>query len=234
MMRRSLAGAYRILEAGDGMDAIRVMRDIEPDTGSFGGGTGLAESREPDGRIDCIVSDINMRPMNGLEFVRTIRAGGAAVSRDIPVIMLTSHTEKHLLATSIALDTNGYLIKPSSAKAVIERIEQVAGMPGPVKPESDYAALAIPELGASDLWSVSVALSHAMPPVSAADLAGGRVVRVKPSELKIDDRLAENLCTEDGVLVVPGLSRVTPALIAAIRDLSQHVTLQAQVAVFHG
>jgi CheY-like chemotaxis protein len=95
MMRRALVGmgTYQILEASDGLDAIRLMRELASNTGSLGAGTDLmAKPQEGAAKIDCIVSDINMLPMNGLEFVKAIRVGLAPIPRNTPVIMLTGRS----------------------------------------------------------------------------------------------------------------------------------------------
>jgi CheY-like chemotaxis protein len=227
-------GRYRLLEAADGKAAIELMRNATTKHNNVAG-TDLLQNRSAgDLQIDCIVSDINMLPMNGLEFVKAIRTGLTPVDRGIPVLMLTGHTEKHLLATSIQLDVNGFLVKPVSAKVFIERIEHALDAPTSLKPVADYATLVVPELDAEDLWSSSAAMRGSAPAMRAADLVDSQARRVPPSELRVGDRLAEDLRTEDGVLVVPSGSRVAPALIAAIHDLAQVVTLQARVAVLAG
>jgi hypothetical protein len=151
--------------------------------------------------------------------------------------MLTGHAEKHFLATAIALDANGFLVKPVSATVFHERIGRAISSPTEPKPANDYAMLIVPDIEAEDLWSSTASMKqpHAAP-VRAADLAGhGRKqlpLAVAPGDLKIGDRLAEDLRTDEGILVVPNGSRVAEALIAAIHDLSEIVTLQPNVSVF--
>jgi CheY-like chemotaxis protein len=230
-------GGYQVLEAGDGMAALDLMRDSATKLGGAAG-TDLMESRPTAGaQIDCIIADINMLPMNGLEFVKSVRIGLASVARDVPVIMLTGHAEKHFLAAAIALDVSGFLIKPISGVVFRERIDRAIGTPIELKASTDYATLIVPDVDITDRWSSDAAASSSTKPVRASDLAGRNSEHVPHtvalSELRTGDRLSEDLRTDEGVLVVPKGTRVAPALIAAIKDLSEIVTLQPRVAVFH-
>jgi hypothetical protein len=151
--------------------------------------------------------------------------------------MLTGHAEKHFLAAAIALDANGFLVKPVSASVFHEKIGRAITAPAPSRPATEYAMLIVPDIETKDLWSSTAAMKKPdTAPVRAADLAGqGRKqlpLAVAPSDLQIGDRLAEDLFTDEGILVVPNGSLVAQALIVAIQDLSEVVTLQPQVSVF--
>lgn len=231
------AGGYQILEAGDGVAAIDLMRDAATKLGGAAG-TDLMETQAATGaEIDCIVTDINMLPMNGLEFVKAIRIGLGSVARDIPVIVLTGHAEKHFLAAAIALDVSGFLVKPISGVLFRERIERAIATPITLKAPADYATLIVPDVDITDRWASDAAAAGNVRPVRAADLAGRDSEHaphtVALSELKTGDRLSEDLRTDEGVLVVPKGTRVAPALIAALKDLSEIVSLQPRVAVLH-
>jgi CheY-like chemotaxis protein len=239
MMRRALTalGPYQIIEASDGVDAIERMGDATKKLGQAAAGTDLMEKPSGASRIDCIISDINMLPMNGLEFLKAIRVGLAPIPRNTPVIMFTGHAERHFLATAIALDASGFLVKPVSANAFQERIERAVAAPITPRDASTYATLIVPDIESKDLWSSTAAMKQpGRAPVRAVDLANpGRTqlpLAVAPGELQIGDRLAEDLMTDDGVLVVPGGSRVAPALLAAIHDLAEVVKLPPAVTVF--
>ncbi len=232
MMRRALTGLgeYQILEAADGLEAIKLMGNIQAKSGS-------AAQSASGTKIDCIVSDINMLPMNGLEFLKAIRVGLAPIPRNTPVVMLTGHAEKHFIATAIALDANGFLVKPVSANVFQTRIERAIASPTEPKAAADYALLIVPDIEATDLWSSTASAKQSnVAPVRASDLAGtghGQLpISVAPVDLRIGDRLAEDLLTDEGILVVPGASRVAASLIAAINDLSEVVKLQPSITVY--
>ena len=231
-------GAYQVLEASDGMAAIELMRDAATKVGGAAG-TDLMESQATAGaQIDCIVSDINMLPMNGLEFVKAVRIGLGSVAREIPVIVLTGHAEKHFLAAAIALDVSGFLVKPISGVVFRDRIERAISTPITLKAAGDYATLIVPDVDITDRWASDAAAAGNAKPVRAADLAG-RTGEHAPhvvmlADLRTGDRLSEDLLTDEGVMVVPKGTRVAPALMAALKDLSEIVTLLPKVAVFRG
>jgi CheY-like chemotaxis protein len=229
----ALRGTYRVLEAEDGMAAVRVMGETAASLKPPAAGTDLMAAEQHKATIDCIISDINMLPMNGLEFLKAIRLGLTPIRRDTPVIMLTGHAEKQFLATAVALDANGFVVKPVSAKVLQERIERATAERHVVKPAAEYAPLIIPDIEAQDLWSSSATAKRATPPIHASDLAGGQHVAqaVPIADLQVGDRLAEDISTEDGVMVVPGGSLVTTSLRAALKDLSEIVTLKTTVMV---
>ena len=90
IIARSLAalGLNDIVEAADGKDALNV----------YGDGNG----------IELIITDWNMPEMNGLEFVKAVRAAGATV----PIMMVTTESEKESVLQAIQAGVNDYLVKP--------------------------------------------------------------------------------------------------------------------------
>jgi CheY-like chemotaxis protein len=229
-------GSHVVLQAIDGMAAITSMRDSAMEVSNAAGTDLMENASRPKVKIDCIVSDINMQPMNGLEFVKAIRIGLAGIARDTPVIMFTGHAEKYFLAAAIALDVSGFLVKPVSVKLLRERIKRAIDTHVALKSPSDYATLIIPDIERDEQWSSGTRLGKPMVPVRASDLIGrygGKLPHVVPlMELKTGDRLSNDLLTREGVMVVPRGTKVVPALITSIKDLSEIVELQQQVAVF--
>ena len=62
-----------IREAQDGTDALALLKDVP---------------------FDMIITDWNMKPMNGLQFVRSIRLSKDTPNRYIPIIMVTAFTDQ--------------------------------------------------------------------------------------------------------------------------------------------
>jgi FixJ family two-component response regulator len=71
------------------------------------------------GRVDCIVSDIHMPGMDGLEFKRQLDA----ISDGTPVIMITGRTHPHLDAEVSAVGAYGPIAKPFEAATLLDRIQ---------------------------------------------------------------------------------------------------------------
>ena len=58
--------------------------------------------------FDLIVTDINMPVMNGLELIKNIRD----IDKDIPVIIMSAHTEPEYIKSAEELGVDNYLLKP--------------------------------------------------------------------------------------------------------------------------
>jgi two-component system chemotaxis response regulator CheY len=70
--------------------------------------------------VDLILSDINMPAMDGLEFLRQIRAQNLAVG--IPVVMITTESSEEHVKQAIEAGAKGYIRKPFTAEQVKERV----------------------------------------------------------------------------------------------------------------
>jgi CheY-like chemotaxis protein len=223
-------GTHAAVQAVDGLAAIALMRNVASNVADAAGTDLIERHTAPRPKIDCIVADINMLPMNGLEYVKAVRVGLAGVPRDTPVIMFTGHAERHFLAAALALDVSGFLVKPVSGKLFRERIERVTETQVTVKTPAEYARLEMPDVATAVQWQ------------SGAPLAprGSDLIRqgtwslprnVSPLALEVGTVLSEDLLTQDGTLVVPSGTRIVPALITAIRDLAEIVELNPLVSV---
>jgi two-component system chemotaxis response regulator CheY len=70
--------------------------------------------------VDLILSDINMPTMDGLEFVRQIKAQNLAPG--IPVVMITTESSEEHVKQAIQAGARGYIRKPFTAEQVKERV----------------------------------------------------------------------------------------------------------------
>jgi two-component system response regulator RegA len=105
-------------------------------------------------RFDCIVSDFNMRPTNGLRLLQMIRAGAVpSLPRDQCFILLTGHAEIDVVKVAKALDANAYLIKPVSADTMIKAVVRALDAPCELAQAASYGR-------------VPVAMPHALAPSS--------------------------------------------------------------------
>ena len=87
---------------------------------------------------DLIITDWEMGPMNGIEFVRCLRDESASACPTIPVIMLTSHSEMDKVFEARDVGVNEFLAKPFTAKAVYQRIVRLIEHPQQFVRTSDY------------------------------------------------------------------------------------------------
>jgi two-component system chemotaxis response regulator CheY len=70
--------------------------------------------------VDLILSDINMPSMDGLEFLRQIRAQNLAPG--VPVVMITTESSEEHVKQAILSGARGYIRKPFTAEQVKERV----------------------------------------------------------------------------------------------------------------
>ena len=72
----------------------------------------------------CIVSDLKLPSMSGLELLTTLRARGARP----PVIVITAHDAPGMCDEAVRLGAAAYLPKPFGGSALLAAIQGVAGM----------------------------------------------------------------------------------------------------------
>lgn len=80
----------------------------------------LFEEKNP----NIILSDIHMPILNGIEFIKKVRE----TNRDIPVIMITAHTDKEYLLDAVELHMEKYIIKPVDLNELIEVLEKCVNL----------------------------------------------------------------------------------------------------------
>lgn len=73
---------------------------------------------------DVILCDVGMPGLNGLEFVKKIKASEA--TREIPVIFLTANNDPKSMTEGLNLGAKFYLTKPFKIDQLISKIRQVA------------------------------------------------------------------------------------------------------------
>lgn len=73
------------------------------------------------GKFSCIILDIMLPGMDGIELCRRLRGGGS----DVPVIMLTARDETADKIAGLEAGADDYLVKPFSLKELEARIKAV-------------------------------------------------------------------------------------------------------------
>ena len=110
-MRRIIAGAASVmgietLGAGNGLDALKILE------------------KEGDS-ISLILLDVNMPEMNGIEALKRIKADPRWSK--IPVMMVTSESERAHVIEAIQSGASSYLAKPFAPEDLIKKIMQNVG-----------------------------------------------------------------------------------------------------------
>ena len=102
------AGVRTVLEAGDGTAALEILRD------------------QP---IDLAIVDFNMMPLDGIEFTRLVRTSPDTANPYLPIIMMTGHSEKSRVYEARDAGVTEFVVKPITAKAILDRIQAVIMRP---------------------------------------------------------------------------------------------------------
>ena len=101
-------GIRDIMEAGDGADALKILR-IFP--------------------ADVVITDWMMETIDGIELTRLIRTGEDSQNPFVPIVMLTGHTETKRVQEARDVGVTEFLAKPISSKMVYHRLVQLIERP---------------------------------------------------------------------------------------------------------
>ncbi|KAB7886511.1 response regulator transcription factor [Poseidonibacter ostreae] len=69
---------------------------------------------------DIILSDIHMPNVNGIEFIKKVRQ----IDKNIPVVMITAHTDKEYLLEAVELHMEKYIVKPLDLDELFESLDK--------------------------------------------------------------------------------------------------------------
>jgi two-component system chemotaxis response regulator CheY len=73
--------------------------------------------------VDFIITDWNMPEMNGLDFIKQVRAN--PVYSSLPILMITTRGTEHDVIEALQAKVNSYIVKPFTPQELKEKIEGV-------------------------------------------------------------------------------------------------------------
>ena len=88
-----------------------------------------------------LISDVQMPGISGVELLKKIRCGQTNGPADLPVIILTSFGNTDVLTAALALDVNGFLVKPIKPDTVLTKLVQALGERIVLQPKQNYEAV---------------------------------------------------------------------------------------------
>ncbi|HEY2184634.1 MAG TPA: response regulator [Xanthobacteraceae bacterium] len=102
-----------------------LMRSMGLAAEAFSGGEEFL--RSPDlGRTACLVADINMPGMSGIDLHRHV----SALSQSIPTILITAYPNETARARALSAGVVAYLVKPFSEDDLLSFIRTALARPG--------------------------------------------------------------------------------------------------------
>ena len=87
--------------------------------------------------FDAVLLDYELERENGLTLIKRLRKDGAARNHDVPVIVLTGHTETVVMQAAVKAGANSYLVKPVRPERLGDRIADVLDHAERQRPEDD-------------------------------------------------------------------------------------------------
>lgn len=106
MVRFALSGAgFTVIEGNDGQDALNKL------------------SGAPGGKVDIIITDLNMPVMDGLTFIKQVRT--RPLLKFTPILMLTTESQESRKAEGKAAGATGWIVKPFHPDQLLKVIEKV-------------------------------------------------------------------------------------------------------------
>jgi two-component system cell cycle response regulator len=77
---------------------------------------------------DVVLLDLNLPAMDGLSFLRLLRAD--PTTRELPVVAVTAHPDKYQRDELLAAGCNAYLVKPIDTRLLMHELEQACRQRG--------------------------------------------------------------------------------------------------------
>lgn len=97
-------GGYDIVEAVDGSNALEKLQN---------------------GRVDMMITDVNMPHLDGIELVRKVRENSEC--RFIPIILLTTESQESKKKAGREAGATGWIVKPFRADQLLSVVKRVLG-----------------------------------------------------------------------------------------------------------
>ncbi len=110
-------GVKSIIDANDGAEALQALRRHD---------------------FDLIMTDLQMEPLDGIDFVRLLRNSPDSPCPMVPVIMITGHSTMRRVAEARDVGVTEFLSKPVTARGVLQRIGLVIDRPRAFLRTEDY------------------------------------------------------------------------------------------------
>jgi two-component system chemotaxis response regulator CheY len=93
-----------------------MMIGLEPPLEASGGQEAMDLVRSFD--LDCIITDLRMEPMNGIDFIRWVRGSNEARTASIKILAISAYRDAAEIAGVEDAGANGFLSKPLTVRSL--------------------------------------------------------------------------------------------------------------------
>jgi CheY-like chemotaxis protein len=101
-------GMKQVYECADGGQAYNELRERKP---------------------DFVLTDLSMKPVDGIEFTRRVRMASDSPNPYVPIIMITGHTERPRVMAARDAGVTEFLAKPITVQNLLLRIGEIVDRP---------------------------------------------------------------------------------------------------------
>ena len=110
-------GILNVREASDGSEALEALRTWP---------------------ADLAIVDFRMEPMDGVDFTRLVRNAADSRNPFLPIIMMTGFADRPRVEEARDSGVTELIVKPVTARAIIDRLNAVVFRPRPFVRTADY------------------------------------------------------------------------------------------------
>lgn len=110
-------GITNLRECNDGAEGLQVLRDWP---------------------ADLAIVDFQMQPLDGVEFTHMVRNSADSKNPYLPIIMMTGFAERSRVVEARDAGVTEFVVKPVTARSIIDRINAVIFHPRPFIRTDDY------------------------------------------------------------------------------------------------
>lgn len=103
-------GLKEVFEAPDGAQALALLNRSRP---------------------DFVLTDLSMKPVDGIAFTLDVRNSRESPNPYLPIIMVTGHTERAKVMAARDAGVTEFLAKPITSQSLFRRIAQIVDRPRP-------------------------------------------------------------------------------------------------------
>jgi two-component system chemotaxis response regulator CheY len=96
---------YEVIEACDGKEAVKRLSSA--------------------GKVDLIITDLNMPNMDGIQFIKTVK--GDSKHRFIPVVMLTTESQDTKKEEGRLAGAKAWIVKPFKPEVLVGVVKKIIG-----------------------------------------------------------------------------------------------------------
>lgn len=103
-------GLQQVYESSDGASALVELRERKP---------------------DVVLTDLSMKPVDGIEFTRRVRLDRYSPNPYVPIIMVTGHTERQRVEQARDVGVTEVIAKPITTQSLLTRLVEIIERPRP-------------------------------------------------------------------------------------------------------